>query len=170
MSAWRTVRVFLSSTFRDMHAERDHLVKVAFPAQRLRQADGTVRTWRTSGSSHGPRLRGLEAALTGERVIKYFGGVPHLALSGDGRLLAAASADGRLRIWNPRTGRPRACLPADQEYPLPGAITDLRWLAGTVVLLTMSKDSSVQLWNCARARPFFGVNGAPRDDGGGVLA
>jgi WD40 repeat protein len=32
---WQTVRVFISSTFRDMHAERDHLVKVAFP--RLRQ-------------------------------------------------------------------------------------------------------------------------------------
>src|SRR5207249_7131988 len=33
---WRTVRVFLSSTFRDMHAERDHLVKVVFPALRER--------------------------------------------------------------------------------------------------------------------------------------
>lgn len=32
---WKTVRVFISSTFRDMHAERDHLVKVVFP--RLRQ-------------------------------------------------------------------------------------------------------------------------------------
>ena len=32
---WRTVRVFLSSTFRDMHAERDHLVKAVFP--RLRE-------------------------------------------------------------------------------------------------------------------------------------
>ena len=31
---WRTVRVFLSSTFRDMHAERDHLIKVTFPALR----------------------------------------------------------------------------------------------------------------------------------------
>lgn len=27
----RTVRVFISSTFRDMHAERDHLVRFAFP-------------------------------------------------------------------------------------------------------------------------------------------
>jgi len=34
MSNWRTVRVFISSTFRDMHAERDHLVKVVFPALR----------------------------------------------------------------------------------------------------------------------------------------
>jgi uncharacterized protein DUF4062 len=35
-SAWKTVRVFISSTFRDMHAERDHLVKVVFPALRER--------------------------------------------------------------------------------------------------------------------------------------
>jgi len=33
---WRTVRVFISSTFRDMHAERDYLVKVVFPALRER--------------------------------------------------------------------------------------------------------------------------------------
>src|SRR5512132_2756205 len=32
--SWKTTRVFLSSTFRDMHAERDHLVKVVFPALR----------------------------------------------------------------------------------------------------------------------------------------
>ena len=31
-----TRRVFISSTFRDMHAERDHLVKVVFPALRER--------------------------------------------------------------------------------------------------------------------------------------
>ena len=30
----KTVRIFSSSTFRDMHAERDHLVKIAFPALR----------------------------------------------------------------------------------------------------------------------------------------
>ena len=33
---WQTVRVFISSTFRDMHAERDHLVKVVFPELRER--------------------------------------------------------------------------------------------------------------------------------------
>lgn len=32
----RTVRVFISSTFRDMHAERDHLVTVVFPELRER--------------------------------------------------------------------------------------------------------------------------------------
>ena len=35
-ASWRTVRVFISSTFRDMHAERDHLVKVVFPELRER--------------------------------------------------------------------------------------------------------------------------------------
>ena len=30
----KVVRVFISSTFRDMQAERDHLIKVVFPALR----------------------------------------------------------------------------------------------------------------------------------------
>jgi hypothetical protein len=30
----KSVRVFISSTFRDMHAERDHLVTVVFPELR----------------------------------------------------------------------------------------------------------------------------------------
>jgi telomerase protein component 1 len=33
--AWKTIRVFISSTFRDMQAERDHLVRFVFP--RLRE-------------------------------------------------------------------------------------------------------------------------------------
>jgi hypothetical protein len=32
----RQIRVFISSTFRDMHAERDHLVTVVFPELRKR--------------------------------------------------------------------------------------------------------------------------------------
>ena len=30
-TSWKTVRVFISSTFRDMQAERDHLVRFVFP-------------------------------------------------------------------------------------------------------------------------------------------
>ena len=36
--AWQTVRVFISSTFKDMHAERDHLVGVVFPELAERMA------------------------------------------------------------------------------------------------------------------------------------
>jgi hypothetical protein len=35
-AVWKTVRVFISSTFRDMPAERDWLVKRLFPALRQR--------------------------------------------------------------------------------------------------------------------------------------
>ncbi|MGD0040450.1 MAG: AAA family ATPase, partial [Isosphaeraceae bacterium] len=35
-TTWQTARVFISSTFRDMHAERDHLIKVVFPELRER--------------------------------------------------------------------------------------------------------------------------------------
>jgi len=34
-TTWETVRVFISSTFRDMQAARDHLVRFVFP--RLRE-------------------------------------------------------------------------------------------------------------------------------------
>jgi nephrocystin-3 len=36
--SWRTVRVFVSSTFRDMQAERDYLAKVVFPELKDRMA------------------------------------------------------------------------------------------------------------------------------------
>ena len=35
-STWNTIRIFISSPFCDMHAERDHLVKVGFPELRER--------------------------------------------------------------------------------------------------------------------------------------
>lgn len=35
-AGWKTVRVFISSTFSDMHAERDWLVKRVFPQLRER--------------------------------------------------------------------------------------------------------------------------------------
>lgn len=35
---WRTLRIFISSTFRDMHSERDYLVRVVFPELRERCA------------------------------------------------------------------------------------------------------------------------------------
>jgi hypothetical protein len=34
VETWKTVRVFVSSTFRDMAAERDYLAKVVFPELR----------------------------------------------------------------------------------------------------------------------------------------
>lgn len=35
---WKTIRIFVSSTFRDMHDDRNHLVRVVFPELRERCA------------------------------------------------------------------------------------------------------------------------------------
>jgi len=34
--AWKSIRIFISSTFRDMHAERDHFVRMVFPELKAR--------------------------------------------------------------------------------------------------------------------------------------
>src|SRR5216117_405084 len=38
-NSWKTFRVFISSTFQDMNAERDHLVKVVFQSVTLECGD-----------------------------------------------------------------------------------------------------------------------------------
>ncbi len=52
-ATWKTVRVFIISTFRNMHAERDHLVKVVFPAlrERLESIGFTQLTLACAGAS-----------------------------------------------------------------------------------------------------------------------
>ena len=47
---WKDIRIFISSTFNDMHAERDYLVKYVFPElvewcekRRLRMVDIDLR-------------------------------------------------------------------------------------------------------------------------------
>lgn len=35
-TCWETIRVFISSTFKDMQAERDYLVRFVFPKLRKR--------------------------------------------------------------------------------------------------------------------------------------
>ena len=53
---WKTVRIFISSTFNDMHAERDYLVKSVFPElsvwceeRKLRLVDIDLRWGRLAG-------------------------------------------------------------------------------------------------------------------------
>ena len=54
---WETVHIFISSTFNDMHAERDYLVKEVFPELRdwceerkLRLVDIDLRWGRGAGT------------------------------------------------------------------------------------------------------------------------
>jgi hypothetical protein len=58
---WQTVRVFISSTFRDMHAERDHLVKIVFPALSS-SVKTSARIAMSERSNEGPGMRQVIAA------------------------------------------------------------------------------------------------------------
>ncbi len=65
-TAWRTARVFVSSTFRDMHAERDHLARVVFPELRERQ----MRALLTHEATDNPLY--LRVALEELRLFEVF--------------------------------------------------------------------------------------------------
>ena len=45
---WKTLRVFISSTFRDMHGERDLLTRYVFPELRARAAKHFIKIFEVS--------------------------------------------------------------------------------------------------------------------------
>jgi len=55
-NVWRTVCVFISSTFRDMQAEREELVKRVFPQLgKLREQRRHSHGWKESRKAPGQR-------------------------------------------------------------------------------------------------------------------
>ena len=51
-AGWKVVRVFISSTFRDMQAERDHLVRFVFPKLREELLGRMFDRWEKDGQKH----------------------------------------------------------------------------------------------------------------------
>lgn len=54
---WKTIRVFISSTLRDMQAERDHLVRFVFPRQREQLLPRRIHLVPEFGQRRGGGLR-----------------------------------------------------------------------------------------------------------------
>lgn len=134
-------------------------------------ADGRVRLWRTDrGAARTLELAGpvtavaatpaeviaavrggrIEVLSTDGRRLRSFresGDVGGLAVSGDGRLLATASADGVARIRDLGTGR--------VEHELAGhtkALTGVAFSSDGSLLATSSVDHDVRLWSVASGR------------------
>ncbi len=84
----------------------------------------------------------LSGTLTG-----HSGGVLHLAVEGDGTLLASASYDQTIRIWNV-AGSAEA-----QALPVTGAVSSLAFTPDGSVLAAGFDDGRVQLWNTATRLP-----------------
>lgn len=143
--------------------------------------DGEVRVWRISDGQLLRRLGQHENGVSGlafrgevlvtagrDEVLKFWNwktgqlirdfrahqdDIDALAFSPDGRWLATAGADRKIRIWSPQ-GQLLRTFPEDPVNPLsppepiqPGAIYDLAWSPDSKTLATSSHDNAVRLWN-----------------------
>ncbi len=90
---------------------------------------------------------GAWAAETHELILAldYPGRVSAVALSTEGRLIAAAGPDGRVLLWRTDTGKAYGAPLAH-----PAGVHGLAFLPNTHTLLTGCADGAARLWDCER--------------------
>ena len=141
-----------------------------------------VAAWRVFPTDQaGAALAGLlmeqqqDGILPGDPSI---GGVNTVAFSPDGHLLAAAYADGYVRLWNPVTGQ-AAGSPVPVDTGPGGGVNGVAFSPDGTLLATADTAGYVRLWNPATGRPagapFLavttgGVNGVAFSPDGTLLA
>jgi len=72
-----------------------------------------------------------------------------LALSTDGKMLAASSSDGAVKVWNAQDGSLK------QNLAAAGEVTALQFGSHDQFLAVGLKDGSVSVWNVANGQPVF---------------
>jgi WD40 repeat protein len=77
------------------------------------------------------------------------------AFSRDGQLLASASDDGTVRLWNPATGEPVQTLEGHSDW-----VSAVAFSRDGQLLASASGDVTVRLWNPATGEPvqMFNLN------------
>ncbi len=117
-------------------AHRDLVQSLAFsPDGKLLASGGfrEVKLWQRPD----PVVRLSLAGVAANRVAA-------LAVSSDGKILAAASDDGAIRLFSLPDGKPRAELKGHA-----GEVVDLRFSADGAKLFSGSSDKTIRVWNVA---------------------
>ncbi|KAE8209187.1 hypothetical protein CF327_g6794 [Tilletia walkeri] len=105
--------------------------------------DHTLFLWPAqSASAAAPTPKKPIARLTGHQQT-----VNHVAFSPSGTLLASASFDKSVKLWNARTGKFISTLRAHV-----GSVYRLTWSADSRLLVSASKDSTVKVWDVGRGK------------------
>ncbi|KAL9939720.1 hypothetical protein V8E36_001537 [Tilletia maclaganii] len=107
--------------------------------------DHTLFLWppqASSASNPSPTPKKPLARLTGHQQT-----VNHVAFSPSGTLLASASFDKSVKLWNARTGKFISTLRAHV-----GSVYRLTWSADSRLLVSASKDSTVKVWDVGKGK------------------
>ena len=81
------------------------------------------------------------------RLVGHVQPVNHLAFAPNGRLLASASFDKKVKLWHGLTGAFVATLTGHV-----GAVYQVAWSADSRLLVSASKDSTIKLWDPAEPK------------------
>jgi WD40 repeat protein len=130
----------------DSSANHDGVTGVAFSSDgkllASGSADGTVQLWNpATGQPIGPPPQsGPINQATGLPT-----GVNAVAFSPDGKLLASASADGTVQLWNPATGQP---IGPPLSASARGGVNGVAFTKGDL-LASADADGTIQLWEAS---------------------
>jgi len=89
----------------------------------------------------------VETGALRTRLIGHSTGITPLTFSPDGRTLASAGLDGRIRLWDPAAGKEKTGRTDDVGY-----VSSISFSSDGARLAFAGNDSSVRIWDLRAAQ------------------
>jgi cleavage stimulation factor subunit 1 len=104
-------------------------------------------------------LQTLNCFTTYHQGDHHAAGINDVRCTSDGRIVASASADGSIQIWDAVTLRVANCIPKAHSGT---AVTSLRWSRNLRYLLSSGADGRHRLWDIRTGQELFSMGFGPR--------